>query len=356
MKITKIHILSHLGISTAGTHPLYPLFRWANKLKESGVTYKVFRNHTDPALQDCDTVILIHRYFHHLYKTTQITNFDEVIKLVEKLKKNHCKVIFYDAGDSTGSREFALLPHVDKFIKKQILKDKSLYTQQSGIRIWLHDDGTTPENNYVTAEASDLYKIALGWNIGLADYRHFPVSRYLGGITNRVLTPPRFSAPQNKRAYDTSFRGTVKYNSSVADQRNKTIQTLEQLSDYAIIKGGKINRRKYLKELESTKITVSPFGWGELCYRDFEAFITGNILVKPSVDHIETYPDYFKNDHTYIPVKWDMSDLKEKIVNCVEQYNKYQEIAINGQNHFRKQLNDGDGFVKHLKNIILNHD
>ena len=31
---------------------------------------------------------------------------------------------------------------------------------------------------------------------------------------------------------------------------------------------------------------ISPFGWGEICFRDFESIILGKLLIKPNCDHI----------------------------------------------------------------------
>ena len=31
---------------------------------------------------------------------------------------------------------------------------------------------------------------------------------------------------------------------------------------------------------------MSPFGFGEICYRDFEAMLNGACLIKPDVSHL----------------------------------------------------------------------
>ena len=51
---------------------------------------------------------------------------------------------------------------------------------------------------------------------------------------------------------------------------------------------GKINYYKYHKLLEDSKVVISPFGWGELAYRDFEAFYNSCLLLKPNIDHLIT--------------------------------------------------------------------
>ena len=53
---------------------------------------------------------------------------------------------------------------------------------------------------------------------------------------------------------------------------------------------------------------LSPFGWGEICYRDFEASLGGNLLLKPSMDHIDTWPNIYRED-CYLKLDWDFSNL-----------------------------------------------
>ena len=42
----------------------------------------------------------------------------------------------------------------------------------------------------------------------------------------------------------------------------------------------KISRIKYFSELSSSKVVISPFGYGEINLKDFEAFLYGCILLK----------------------------------------------------------------------------
>jgi len=58
-------------------------------------------------------------------------------------------------------------------------------------------------------------------------------------------------------------------------------------------------------------LCLSPFGYGEVCWRDYEAVLSGALLIKPDISHIETAPDIFRAHETYIPVAWDFSDLAE---------------------------------------------
>ena len=62
----------------------------------------------------------------------------------------------------------------------------------------------------------------------------------------------------------------------------------------------KINRSNYFRELANSLISVSPFGLGEITLKDFESFISGSILFKPNMNHMETFPNiYVDNISTF---------------------------------------------------------
>ena len=41
------------------------------------------------------------------------------------------------------------------------------------------------------------------------------------------------------------------------------------------------------------------FGWGEICYREFESVINGCPFMMPNMSHIKTYPNIYKIGSTY---------------------------------------------------------
>lgn len=74
-----------------------------------------------------------------------------------------------------------------------------------------------------------------------------------------------------------------------------------------------ISYRKYVHELKSSKTCFSPFGYGEICWRDVEAFAYGAVLIKPDMSHLETSPNIYESGVTYLPVNWDFSNLQEVV-------------------------------------------
>ena len=57
----------------------------------------------------------------------------------------------------------------------------------------------------------------------------------------------------------------------------------------AVAKHELVNRNIFSGTRES-KLCFSPFGYGEVCWRDFEAMSTGAVLVKPDMSHLQARP------------------------------------------------------------------
>ena len=65
-----------------------------------------------------------------------------------------------------------------------------------------------------------------------------------------------------------------------------------------------------MKELRQSKVVLSPFGRGEITLKDFEVFLTGGMLLKPSMEHMDTWPNFYTDGVTY---QSHNCDLEEKI-------------------------------------------
>ncbi|MEI6543744.1 MAG: glycosyltransferase, partial [Methylococcales bacterium] len=55
------------------------------------------------------------------------------------------------------------------------------------------------------------------------------------------------------------------------------------------------------------------FGYGEVCWRDFEAICTGSLVFKQDMSHTVCSPDIFIPYETYVPLAFDLSDFDEKL-------------------------------------------
>lgn len=340
------------------THPFY---KWKNEFKEYGVKIEFVKSHLDNKIHGSDYLLIHSRYFEkgkNIF-TEQREDQEYLVNYLTEMRRSTSKLIWFDASDSSGSSDFPLIPFVDIFLKKQILKDLNYYTnpkENNELRIWLNNKSDKPDYPFPACPADQLKKIRLGWNLGFNDYRYFgyKMSR-LSNYLSYNLYPLKFSRPSNDRKLDLTFRGTIHKEENglnkVMQQRNITLSFLDQLN-MKIAAGKPIPKKKYWNELRNSKLSVSPYGWGEVCYRDFETFVAGSLLIKPSMEHLNTYPDVYKPFETYFPVSWDMHDLPEVLEYLTSNYSNYREIAHNGQETYKNIISNGNAFVNNFLKAI----
>jgi hypothetical protein len=110
-------------------------------------------------------------------------------------------------------------------------------------------------------------------------------------------------------------------------------------------------RRAYLRELARSKVCFSPFGYGEVCWRDFEAVHAGTLLIKPDMGHIETAPDIFIAGETYLPVRWNFEDLPSVVANALSDEVLRRRIVGNAYEAMRVYA-AGNRFVDQLERLF----
>ncbi|WP_340107021.1 hypothetical protein [Rhodohalobacter sp. 8-1] len=368
----KVGILTFQTGFRRGPCDFYPLIKWKKEFLKEGIGFFYFSNHEDKKIYEMDVLIIDHRYYRELTVIKhKFPDKNFIIEIINSLKSNGIKVILFDNGDGSGSGHWDLIEYVDVFVKKQVLKDKQLYTHNFGkyslmpflagykLSSETEKKNVSFKNEYVPCPSDQINKIKVGWNIGMLDYRYFPLSRYYpfgtGRLINNIYIEPYFETDLSKKTIDSSFRGAIKENhENYSFQRNKVVKLFNQERHTNLISDGVIPKKKYIKELRHSKVCVSPFGWGEVCYRDFEAVMAGCLLLKPGMDHLETFPNIYKKNHTYIPLKWDMSDLEEKLIDALDHYDQYQAMIFKAQEIYRDVVMDSDKFIERFKNI-LNH-
>lgn len=336
---------------------LHPFFRWKNQFKDHGINVELIFNHENKKLKSADRVLLYHRYFDHGMRDAlkNTSNGDgKLIEYLVDLKKHAGKVIWFDADDSTGTTQFPIIPYVDTFAKKQVLKNKEYYTERNenkNVKVWL--DPELKQKKFIPCPENQLHKIKVGWNIGYYDLRDFRLQTLLSNYVSYKIFPLKYTKVNSTRVLDLTFRGMINYDRQIVtiSQRNTLLHMLKHLN-LNIASGKIVPRKQYLKELSLSKVSISPFGHGEICYRDFETFISGSILIKPSMEHLSTFPNLFIPNETYIPVAWDLSDFKETAEHVVSNYNTYKQIAVNGQEKYRRIINDPELFINTVKSVI----
>jgi hypothetical protein len=119
--------------------------------------------------------------------------------------------------------------------------------------------------------------------------------------------------PVDGRDVDVNARLTVKGSPWYQRMRAECSEATERMKTLRIATGTGLSLAEFLHELKRSKICFSPFGYGEVCWRDYEAVAQGAVLLKQDMSHVRTEPDIFRAEETYMPVRWDLSDLDEKL-------------------------------------------
>jgi hypothetical protein len=77
--------------------------------------------------------------------------------------------------------------------------------------------------------------------------------------------------------------------------------------------------------------------------RDFEACMAGAALVKPDMGHLETWPDLYISGKTYIPFRWDLSDVAEVVARARDDVAGSMEVAARAQQLYRSAVASDEG-------------
>ncbi|MEX2445107.1 MAG: glycosyltransferase [Alkalispirochaeta sp.] len=290
-----------------------------------------------------------------------ITDLD----LLTRLRDRYRRVFFLNGNAGGGLHRPEVLPFVDRFYNKAVFADRSLYRRHLyGGELFTdrnhHEHGIEDTDPVVPGVVSedDLHKIDLHWNIGVGDFPRRQLLQRIGVALARVPGGgPRFSRSiihrgemlnpgvpgsmkEDEYRYDVNARLGAPGYPTIAHHREVLTRVLD---DAAHRRGWKVARdrvspRRYRVDMERSRITFSPFGWGEVCFRDFEAVRSGSLLVKPDMSHLRTWPDIFVPGETYVPIRWDGSDLEEKIGYYLQHDDERHRMSSAAHRRFREQL------------------
>lgn len=72
-------------------------------------------------------------------------------------------------------------------------------------------------------------------------------------------------------------------------------------------------------------------------------------MIKQDMSHCITYPNAYQSGVTYVPLKWDFSDFKEKLSKAASP--EYKEFAKRAQEYY-KHFFTPEGRMDFAKHII----
>lgn len=333
-----ISVLCSLSSFHKGYDVFFPFYYWRKQFLNRNVKLNFYYK-LAPFLNTKDEILILNsKFFQNKYELSNIQ------KVLEDLNNGNRKIVWFDNFASSESNYIELLPYVDVFLRRQVLVNKRKYLIDRPYRPW--DKSYYEEKNKkIYIKENEIDKIKVGWNIGLCDYRN--ISFPLNLINQYVRKPIRFKELKEKQN-DVHYRGT---NRSYHRKRSYD-EIVKSNSKYNIITEGRVSKEKYLNEIANSKIVISPFGYGEICHRDFETIIGGALLFKPDMSHLITWPNFYKPWDTFIPYNWDSFDLGNKIQNVLENYNEYRIIITKAQKRYDYYANSFDEFYNNFCKII----
>lgn len=217
------------------------------------------------------------------------------------------RIIIEERADSSMPQARWLLgkDNVSMCFKVSVAQRKWLNLPVKRVHCWLLDSLLDwPERIILTED--QIAKVRPGFHFGMYPRlaRRVDRARKLGRVND-----------WRGRPIDVIFIGNTQYsNATICRHRLAFCDTLQKINGIRIlcIPRHIVSSSKYFEISRNAKIVVSPWGYGELCYRDFEALLDHCVLVKPRTDFVEVLGEPLCMD-SYTPCQPDASDLEDCI-------------------------------------------
>lgn len=305
----------------------FPFFVYRKRFeKEFGIEMRElpltrFLNERHPYKHDVDAV---------LFQTWFDLSSTDMNVLVSRIRERwpSARITYLDWFAPTDLRYASTLhPHLTAYVKKQILKDFEQYA--------ITTVGDTNLTDYYCRRFDlDLPKV----QHEMPD--HFQQKLILGSsfeYSPKILQNLEKEWPDTTRSIDVHARIGTSGTGWYSSMRQEALAVVRRLGpELQIASTGTVSSRKYFSELYSSKICFSPFGYGEVCWRDFEAMSCGALLFKPDMSHLKMKNNPFEPFKTYIPLRWDLSDLEEKVRYYLKNENERKAIARNAFDQLKR--------------------
>ncbi|TVR19337.1 MAG: hypothetical protein EA391_00925 [Balneolaceae bacterium] len=304
----------------------------------------------------------------------KFNNLEFVQGTINEIKTRFDNVIFLDDSAGADSTHFEIIDSIDIYFKAKLLINhetyhKKIYGRQIFSDFYHTKFGIKDSKEKIRQpilNAKSLDKLKLAFNLGYGFYPKPPprsLKRIYGYLLARgnIFKNMKPFFVENHEKIIKKLSSKVNFSSkelaisSRFRHKNlpKTIGYQRKIFENLVIndsrfKTGIISPDLYEKELQSVLATLSPFGFGEVCVRDFECVLNGSILIKPDMSHMKTFPNIYYPNETYIPIKWDGSDLIEKIDHMFTNPKEHHEKVIYAREIYRKNLQNIDEHVVKL--------
>ena len=321
-----------------------PTFRPFQFIKNNLMEYSIEITNSD----DYDFLFIGMADFHDMSMTLE-DSVDWGLNNIERLSQGGDYFLFdgFDSTSMLGSYEVFEKSNAIYLFKNQLLNNKDCYKNVYAYGKWWFGTGSGLDVSYdIPDEIWSRIKLS-GFNLGsqLPDFHnHYKIS---DSKTNDVCAIYQGNHPP------APFNQVVAPGIQYTNHRSGAWDVMKEISDKCLILKGRLPKDQYLSELRKSNLALSPFGQGEICYRDFELMQFGSLMIKPDMSLINTYPNPYIKNETYVSVKHDWSDLNETIENVLDNYKDYHYII----DRFREEFKIGytvQNMCLHWYNIFSN--
>ena len=244
---------------------------------------------------------------------------------VERLGENGDYFLF-DGSDSTsimGGVEVMRNTNPIYYIKNQFL-DFDLYNNPYSFGRWFWGEGDNNQSHNcrynLTEEDRSKMKLS-GWNLGHLQGHLF--EKNIPRVSSKSIDVCAIFQAEHRENYEHTFRNDIPYTEHRKGVWNTLDKKFNSITD-------KLPYQEYIDKLRNSKVAISPFGMGEICFRDFEVMALKSILIKPDMKIVNTKPNIYIDGETYYSVKYDWSNLNEVIESVldknIDSVQKYREL------------------------------
>ena len=255
----------------------------------------------------------------------------------------------FDGQDSTsimGSYEVFEQSDAIYMFKNQTLNNREDYKTPYSLSKWFFGSDNECGVSYdITENKWDRIKLS-GYNLGslLPHYHDFqPIN------SDKTIDMCAIYSAKHNYSEEHKFRNDLFY----TKHRDGAWGILNDMKNKHDVRTAKLPFQEYIKVLHNSKLSLSPFGMGEICFRDFECMQWGTVIVKPNMSMVRTKPNIYIEDETYILVKPDWSDLKEKTKKVLGNFKNYSYIVSNLREKFKEEYSSNN-LCLHWYNIFKN--
>jgi len=237
----------------------------------------------------------------------------------------------FDGSDSTSlmaSYEVLDKSNAKFLFKNQLLKTREDYKEPTSFNKWFFGNGSDLDLGYdITEENWNKIKLS-GWNLGYMAPNGFrpEVQKWHPINSNKTIDLSAIYSGNHPPSSDHNAENASYY-------MNHRLGAWDVIGDnpgYTFYKD-KLPYQEYIQSLYQSKMALSPFGQGEVCYRDFEIFEFGVAMIKPTMNMVNTSPNPYIPNETYIPVDLEWKDLNETVLKMLDEPDKLESIVENSR-------------------------